>query len=101
MDTDDLTHMAYQCLIVSSGRICRDLMVWIGASGRSYPTEDDYLRGVLGLLEELLEDPDDFLGENCFEEAIESSSLMASLENIAEDVQKVLSTPIEARGDRF
>lgn len=98
MDTDDLEDMAYRCLIVSSGRKCRDPMLLVGVSSRGYSTEDNYLRGVLGLLEEILEDPDDFLEENCFEEAVDSPSLVASLDNLAEDVHRVLLTPIEDRG---
>ena len=50
---------------------------------------------------EASEDPDDFLEDNCFDEVINRSALVASLMKLTKNIQKVLLTPIKARGDRL
>lgn len=60
MDTDDLSVMAYD-LIVQAAQVSDTLKTDIGALCQRFSNEDDWLRGVLEFLQEIAEEPDDYL----------------------------------------
>jgi len=60
MDTDYLTEIAYD-IIVRAARVSDTLKAELGAMARHFDSEDEWLRGVLVHLEEIGEDPDEYV----------------------------------------
>ncbi len=60
MDTDYLTELAYETLSKAFD-VSDILRAEIGASALAFKTEADFLRGTLAFLDEILEDPEEYL----------------------------------------
>ena len=60
MDTDELTEMAYQTITIAYD-VSENLRAEIGASASLVTSEDDFLRQTIEFLDEILDDPEDYL----------------------------------------
>jgi hypothetical protein len=60
MDTDELTEMAYDTILLAHEAL-DVLSLEIGASAKDYLTEDEFLRGTLIILKDILADPESYL----------------------------------------
>lgn len=60
MDTDDLSEMAWE-IIARAAQVSDTLKADLGARSGRYGCEDDWLRGVLNLLQRIVEDPSDYV----------------------------------------
>lgn len=97
MDTDDLTEMAYQT-IAQAYEVSDLLSTEIGASAADYTDEDEFLRGILEFLDEILEDPEGYLDAWNLIGDINSSSFAKGVRLLRRHVLNTLSTPKERRG---
>lgn len=97
MDSDDLTPMAYETL--SQAFCIHDaLRSEIGASAIHYRNEDDFLRGTLQEVENLIKDPNDYIDMWDLEDEVGIDEFRRRLEPLREHLLTTLSTSIEARG---
>ena len=60
MDTDELSDMAYQC-IVTAQDMHHILKSELGAESKNHKTEDSYLRSILCHVESIMADTSDYL----------------------------------------
>lgn len=97
MDTDDLTEMAYQT-IVRAYRVSDILSTEIGASAANYTVEDEFLRGTLAFLDEILEDPEAYLDSWNLIGDINPLSFAEGVRLLRHHVLNTLDTPKERRG---
>ena len=98
MDTDELTHVAYQVLIGRSGVISEYLRAEIGAAAGKYPDEDSYLGAIHRFVFEISKNPHEYLDRwNLLDEvdAVEFGTLLAEL---AREIMGVIETPLDRRG---
>ena len=98
MDTDDLTPMAYEILDLAYGEEDA-LRSEIGASARGFKNEDAFLKGTLDYIEEIIEDPDDYLDFWNLLDVIDVNEFNQRLQNVKENILKTQSTPLEDRGN--
>jgi hypothetical protein len=96
MDTDDLTEMAYQTLILAYGEHDA-LRAEIGASARCYSKEDDFLKGTLEFINLIGEAPEDYLDQWNLLEEIDLDEFRKRLNCIHDHIQTTLLTPMVAR----
>ena len=97
MDTDDLTPMAYQCLVLAND--ATDIMMTeFGAACSHYQTEDDYLRGVLKFTLEIEKKPLEYLDEWNLEGQINSDDFSQKIKLLLAHIQKTISIPWHDRG---
>lgn len=61
MDPNDLTEMAWD-VIVRAARVSNTLKAELGAMARQFHSEDEWLQGVRAHLEEIADDPIEFVG---------------------------------------
>ena len=97
MDTNDLTEKAYEILIIAES-VNHLITVFIGASASRYSDENEFLYGILKLLSQIKEDPENFIDDWGIAEEIDWQTLNAGLIRIEEYTQEVINTPIENRG---
>lgn len=101
MDTDDLTEMAWN-VIVRAARVSDTLKSELGAMARQFKSEDEWLRGVRAHLEEITEDPAEYVDswnlEN--EEGITSTMIGSCATEICLRVNEILTIPLSKRGAR-
>lgn len=97
MDTDDLTPMAYET-VSRAFNVHDALRAVIGASAMDYRSEDEFLKGTLKDIEELIEDPEDYLDLWDPDEETDTADFVEGLGTLREHVIATLSTPYEARG---
>ncbi|MFO7557417.1 MAG: hypothetical protein R6X10_01190 [Desulfobacterales bacterium] len=101
MDTDDLTEMAWD-VIVRAGRVSDTLKVELGAMARQFKSEDEWLRRVRAHLEEITEDPAEYVVswdlEN--EEGITATMIGSCATEICLRVNEILTLPLSKRGAR-
>ena len=97
MDTDDLTPMAYEIIILAQGE--QDaLQSEIGASASDYKNEEDFLSGTLNDIEEIIEDPEEYLDFWNLLDVIDLNEFNQRLQNVKMHILKTQSTSIEDRG---
>jgi len=101
MDTDDFSEMAWG-IIVRAGRVSDTLKVELGALSRKYRSEDDWLRGVREHLEEIVEDPDDYVEFWHLEEfeGVTAGTIRELATELCRRVDEVLATSLNERGNR-
>jgi len=97
MDTDDLTEMAYQTIVIAS-KISDYLKVDIGVRSRDYANEDDYLNGVLKFIREIKNDPEDYMDYWNLHDEIDMTSFAKSVGELEKYISRALGTPIKNRG---
>lgn len=97
MDTDDLTPMAYDTL-TQSYSACDVLRAEIGASAAGFKTEDDFLRGTVEFLEEILEDPEGYLDSWALLDELDTALFVERVRAVQAHVAATLKTPRPQRG---
>lgn len=97
MDTDDLTEMAYETVAQAYG-VCDVLRAEIGACAASFKREEEYLRGTLEFLDEILEDPEEYLESWYLLGETNAQSFVRGICVGRSHVSVALNTPAEPRG---
>ncbi|MFU8832486.1 MAG: hypothetical protein ACNA7J_10055 [Wenzhouxiangella sp.] len=101
METDDLTEMAWD-VIVSASRVSDTLKTELGAMASRFRTEDEWLRGLRAHLVEIFECPAEYVDSWDLEnaEAVSATMIGAFAAELRDQVDSVLSTPMNERGSR-
>lgn len=97
MDTDDLTEQAYN-VIQRADRVLDVLRAEIGASAQQYPSEDDFLKGSLKMLEDVLSDPESYLDSWNYLDTVDPKRFAAGVRGLMSQIEETLKVPIEQRG---
>ncbi len=97
MDTDDLTPMAYDTLLLAHDA-CDPLRAEIGASATKFKTEDEFLRGVAEFMQELLDAPEDYLDFWNILEEVSVGSFLDRVRRVNAHVAATLETQVVLRG---
>jgi hypothetical protein len=97
MDTDDLRHMAYDSIRYANDAV-DFLKAELGAACSEYKTEDDYLEAILKRVEEIEEDPEDYLDSWNILEQIDIRDFKRKIRKLKKHIEKTIKTPIEKRG---
>lgn len=97
MDTDDLTPMAYQSILIAD-RITDDLAVNLGVISRDYSKEDDYLEGILEFVMEIQSYPVEYLDSWDLVDVLELERFRASIENLIAHIRRTIQTSMNQRG---
>ena len=97
MDTDELSEMAYQTLVLAS-QASDYLKAEIGALSRKFENEDDYLNGVLRFVRIIKADPGGYLDAWNLLEKSDISFFKKAVSKLEEHISQVMATPIEMRG---
>ena len=97
MDTDYLTPMAYECLHLAYDA-ADVLRTDIGVVCRQYSTEDEYLRGILQDLREIVKDPEDYLDSWNLLDETEVCLFAERVRTLVEHIEKTIGTPLADRG---
>ncbi len=97
MDTDYLTPMAYATLRLAH-EASEPMRAEIGFAAKDYRCEDDYLAGIAEFLQEILDDPFEYLESWNLEEELDIDSFTKAVEGILAHVNSTLSTPRILRG---
>jgi len=98
MDTDDLTALAYET-ISRAGEVLDVLRAEIGASAREYRTEDEFLNGTMRWLDEILDDPREYLDSRNYLDTIDETRFVSGVRDLKSHIQKTMTTPLTERGD--
>ena len=98
MDTDDLSEAAYDTLRIADS-ITHDLTLELGVISKDYRNEDEYLKGMLELIQEIKKHPLEFLEENELENKIPISKFSASLTRLEQHIKNTLQMPLNLRND--
>jgi hypothetical protein len=97
MDTDDLTEMAYETL-AQAHAVCDVLRTEIGASAASFKTEDEFLRGTLAFLDDILADPEEYLESWDLLGEMNAQSFVKGIRVVRNHVSATLNTSAAQRG---
>lgn len=97
MDTNDLTEKAYEILGIAED-IDHLITVLIGSLAIKFSDENEYLYGILYLLSEIKEDPEEFIYDWGISNEIDIQTLKDGLLRLEEYIKEVIDTPIEKRG---
>ena len=98
MDTDELTPMAYETIVLA-GEVLDVLRAEIGASASDKKTEDDFLRGIRSHLKRILRSARDYLDFWNYLETVNIREFRRGVMEMLEHVEKTLATPYEERGE--
>lgn len=101
MDTDDLTEMAWD-IIPRAAHVSATLKAELGAMASRFKTEDEWLRGIRAHLEEIFEDPAEYVDTWDLEttEAVTATMIGSIAAKLRDRVDSILSTPMNKRGSR-
>ena len=97
MDTDYLTPMAYEVLSIAHGPHTW-LTSEIGADAMNFKDEEEFLIGTLENIEEILDDPEEYLDWCDLLEVVDIKEFTERLIKIKRHIIKTQKTPIENRG---
>ncbi len=97
MDTNDLTEKSYEILKLSE-HIDHIITVHIGAMCSRYNDEDAFLCHALKLIQEIIDDPDEFIEDWGIEEIIEPEAFRSGLYSLKSYIQSVMAIPYKERG---
>jgi hypothetical protein len=97
LDTDDLTKMAYQTIILAN-KATDILKCKLGVLCGKFSSEDEYLSGVLACLAELTEDPEEYLDSWGLLGKTDVPTFVAKLDALRRHVENTLKTPYMERG---
>ena len=97
MDTDDLTPMAYETIVMAE-EVLDVLKTEIGASASDKKSEDDFLRGVTAHLRGVLRSAREYLDDWNYLDSVDIKSFRRDVKEILTHVDLTLSTPYEQRG---
>jgi hypothetical protein len=101
MDTDDLTEMAWD-VIVHAARVSDTLKAELGAMAHRFKSEDEWLRGVRAHLEEITENPADYVSYWNLEkeEGITAAMIGSCTTKLCLRVNEILAMPLRKRDAR-
>ena len=97
MDTDDLTEMAYAC-IVSANEITDILKSELGAACSQFKTENEYLKEILKHVEDIENDPKDYLDDWNLLDEIDIKVFKKKIGELRRQIQETIKTPQNSRG---
>jgi len=97
MDTNDLSIMAYQTLLISE-TITHSFTVDLGAMSGRFEDEDDYLQSMLKLVRRTKKFPTEYIEEWGLENDISPRCLKRGMAQLEEHLLKTLATPLSQRG---
>ena len=97
MDTDDLTPMAYETIVMAE-EVLDVLKTEIGASASGRKSEDDFLRGVRAHLRGVLRSAREYLDDWNYLDYVDIKSFRRDVKVILTHVDQTLSTPYDQRG---
>jgi len=97
MDTDDLTEMAYESIIIANG-ITDFLKCDLGVRSNDYKDEDAYLNGILKFIQKIKNDPEGYLDYWNLWEELDLGVFVKEVAKLEEHIKKTIETPIEQRG---
>lgn len=98
MDTDYLTKKAYDVLIRESDKISEFLCCDIGSMAKKYSDEKSYMAGVFDFLQEIADDPLDYLESWNLEDDTDCELFLQKIKKLIEKVEKVAACPASKRG---
>ena len=99
MDTDELTEMAYQTITIAYD-VSENLRAEIGASASLVTSEDDFLRQTIEFLDEILDDPEDYLDSWNMLDDVQVATFTEGVRRLRDHAAKTLVTPFEQRGEK-
>ena len=97
MDTDDLTPMAYESIIIAN-EITDFLKCDLGVRSKDYKDENDYLNGILKFIRKVKNATENYLDYWDLLEELDLDSFEKELEYLEKHILKTIKTPIEQRG---
>ena len=97
MDTDDLTEMAYESIIIAN-EITDFLKCDLGVRSKDYKDENAYLNGILKFVQKIGNDPKAYLDFWNLLEELDLDFFMKGIEYLEKHILKTLKTPIDKRG---
>ena len=97
MDTDDLTEMAYESIIIAN-EITDLLKCDLGVRSKDYKDENAYLKGIRKFILKIKSDPEGYLESWNLLEELDLTSFKKGIEFLEKHIIKTLKTPIEQRG---
>ena len=97
MDTDDLTEMAYESIIIANG-ITDFLKCDLGVRSKDYKDENTYLNGILKFIRKIENDPEAYLDYWNLSEELDMGVFAKGIEMLEKHIKKTIETPIEQRG---
>ena len=100
MDTDDLTEMAYESIIIAN-EITDFLKCDLGVRSKDYKDENAYFNGILKFVQKIRNDPKAYLDSWNLLEELDLDFFVKGIEYLEKHFLKTLKTPIEQRGDNF
>jgi len=101
MDTDELSREAYAGILIEAEMLTHDLTLRYGVLSYSCNNEAEYIDKAEKLTRNLLEARDSELIDLFWGDAPDKAKLVATLEKILKNIEKVRSIPIEKRNYDF
>ena len=97
MDTDDLTEMAYHTIRL--GNDAHDVLkTEIGASASLFKSENEFLKGNLKEISEIIQDPEDYLDWWDLIDEVDIDEFKNRLYILKNHMERTLNIPIKYRG---
>ena len=100
MDTDDLTEMAYESIIIAN-ELTDFLKCDLGVRSKDYKDENAYLNGILKFIQKIKNDAEAYLDYWNLWEELDLGVFTKGIVGLERHVKKTIETPIEQRGDNF
>jgi hypothetical protein len=89
--------MAYDTILLAH-EVLDVLRLEIGASAKDYLTEDEFLRGTLINLKDIVADPESYLDTWDYLDTVNPKRFVKGIEILMNHVEKTLKTPQHERG---
>jgi hypothetical protein len=89
MDTDELTLMAYDCILFAE-KASDVLKIESGAAARHYKTEDEYLNGILEYVKEIEVEPENYLDDWNLLEEIDQEKFKTTLIELRKFIKRII-----------
>ncbi len=98
MDTDDLSEMAYESIIIAN-EITDFLKTDLGVRSKDYKDENAYLNGILRFVRKIKDDPKGYLNSWNLLEELDLAAFVKGIAELEKHIKKTIETPLEQRGD--
>lgn len=98
MDTDDLTPMAYESIVVAN-EITDFLKCDLGVRSKDYKNENAYLIGILKFIQKIQNDPGNYLDYWNLWEELDLTAFKKDIDVLEKHILKTIDTPFDQRGD--
>ena len=100
MDTDDLTEMAYESIIIAN-EITDFLKCDLGVRSQDHKDENAYLNGILKFIQKIKNDPEGYLDSWSLLEELDLGSFKEGIKILEKHILKTIETPVDQRGNIF